>query len=308
MDDFKFSDISDSGNKNKKKGFDFKLIFIIIISIIVGLSVFFISNALFGKKATTTTKPSQEVSLDIDDSKVVTLYNYVTYGQLGSRNSKFISQKSVKLENFSNYEKFYYALMFATKDDFKDTGKTDDNTKLKIYSISNDIVKKYMKQYFGEKVTYSTDSSIQVTFSFAIDEKNTGTLNYDVERDGYLISFSSNKDTSINNSTILPYYTELDSASTTSDGDIQIVEKIVYITAIQQKDANGNPVDKYDLLVYKDYDKTMLIGKKVNVSSESLKDDPITPSDYSNSSNTITYKFKKNYNGEYYFYSSEIRD
>lgn len=307
MDEFRFSEVSEVNNGKKKKGFDFKLIFIIIISIVVGLSVFFVSNALFGKKTTTTTTPSQEVSLDIDDNKVVTLYNYVTYGQLGTRNNKYISQKSVKLENFSNYEKFYYAMMLADKDDFKDTGKTDHTTGLKVYSISNDIVKKYMKQYFGEKVTYSTDSSITTTFGFSIDDKNTGTLNYDVERDAFLISFDSSKDTSVTNSTILPYYTELDSATNSDDG-IEIVEKIIYVTAIQQKDVNGNPIDKYDCLIYKDYNKTMLIGKKLGVSSESVKDDPITPSDYSNSSNVITYKFKKNYNGEYYFYSSEIRD
>lgn len=307
MDDFKFSEVSEVNDSNKKRGSNFKLIFIIIISIAVGFSVFFISNTLFGKKTTTTTS-SQEVSLDIDDNRVVNLYNYVTYGQLGTRNNKYISQKSVKLENFSNYEKFYYALMLADKDDFKDTGKIDDVTKLKIYSISNDIIKKYMKQYFGEKVTYSTDSSITVTFNFSIDEKNTGMLNYDVQSDKFLISFSDNKDTSIKNNTILPYYTELDSAFTTSDGDIEIVEKIIYVNVVGQKDSNGNLIDKYDCLIYKDYEKTMLIGKKLGVSSESIVDEPITPSDYSNSSNVITYKFKKNYNGDYYFYSSEIRD
>lgn len=298
MDDFKFDEFEETGKTPKKKSkFDFKLIIVIVVSIIAGLSVYFVSNALFGKKETAvTTTPA--TTLDVEDEMVVSLYEMVTYGIRGVRSDKYIRERTVSIDDFSNYEKFYYALMYAEKDDFKDTSKTDNGKK--IYSISSDVIKKYMKSYFGDKITYSTESIIPMTFGFKIDGCNSGTLSYDVDKDGFLITFNSDKE-NVSSGEILPYYTKLDSASTKSDGSIELVEKIIYVNSSKEG-------EQYNISIYKDYDKTMLIESKTGITKAMLDSTPINVDDYYDSANTITYIFKKNSGGNYYFYSSEISD
>lgn len=309
MDEFRFSDnLEEQENSpKKKKGIDLKIVVVVVISLVAGLSVYFISNAIFGKK-TTTPPPTEDVSLKTDEEIVKILYDDVTYGVGGNRNLKYLKEKSVKLENFTNYEKFYYALKYVEKDDLKDTSKVDDVSKKKIYAISNDLMKKYMKKYFGEKITYSLNSRILVTFPFEVDGLNTGELKYDVDRAGFIITFNEKKDNFSDTSVIKPYYTKLSSASINKEGQIILTENVIYTSFYQYSDNSGNKIDKYDVSLYKDYNKTMLIEKKTGITKEMIDKDLFNLDNYKNNANTITYTFNKNYNGEYYFYSSEIRD
>ena len=137
------------------------LILIIILSLLVGFGVFFVSKSLFGPKK--DPKPAERQKLSLNESNVEILYSYVTYGTKNTRNDKFIKNKEVTLESFTNEEKFYYALQFADVDDFEFNGEMNENNQ-KIYIISNTKIKNYMTRFFGSKVTYSTDDTITYPF------------------------------------------------------------------------------------------------------------------------------------------------
>lgn len=303
MSEFKFGDdiVEPSvQNSRKKRGFDFKIIIVIVVSLVVGISVFALSNSLFGKKTKTVEQPVQEESLKVDSKEVKQLYGMVTYGMNGTRAMKYLKEKSVKLENFTNYEKFYYALSFAEKENFSKTDQLDPTTQLPIYALSNSMMKKYMKLYFGDQVKYSTDSSISYSFSFDMDQYNSGTLAYDVDRDGYVIVFHEKVASSTDQGVIQPYYTKLEEAVRNSDGEIILKEKVIYVTSTQNSDGT------YSCKIYRDYNKTMLIEEKTGITEAMLAENPIDVSQYKDNANTITYTFKENYNGDYYFYSSFI--
>lgn len=295
--DFKIGDeIEEEGTSVKNKNKNLPIIVVVVISIVIGLTVFLVSNLVFGeKKKDNPTAVSSEIG--IDDENVKILYDYVTYGVRNTRNDKFIKEQSVKLENFSNYEKFYYAMQFAQVEDFAATGQVNDQ-KQKIYNISSAKVKSYMQRFFGNEVTYSTSSVIKYPFSFRINNLNVGTMTYAIERDGFDTVFTDFEDNITTNNVVEPYYTELVGASRKSDGSIELTEKIIYTTVNQHDNI-------YDINIYKDYQKTMLLEQKTNLTAEQLQEKPISANDYGEKAATITYVFKLN-STNYYFYSSTI--
>lgn len=296
-------DYNDNTEQPKKKKRNNKqiirIIKVIIVAIIIGLAVYFISSLFFNKKQTVKNETEKQ-TLDIKSSEVKELYSYVTYGPNELRNDKFIKNKNVKLENFSNYDKFYYALQFATEKDF--IKNKDDNT----YSIDRDTLNLYMKKFFGSKITYEKESiSIPIIFNFKIDNNNKVVLSYDKAIDGYKGVFSSYIETTDNN-IIKPYYYELSSATKEEDNTITLKEKIIYLTKEEIKDPQGNSTNTYNYNIYKDYEHTILIEKFENVTKEALEEKPISVSDYKKKATTITYKFKYSQPDGYYFYSSKI--
>lgn len=296
--DFKIGDEIEEINENTpKKPKKISLVIIVVLSIIIGLTVFFVSNAFFGN---TNKKKNPEVinsKVSIDDDNVKILYKYVTYGIRGTRNDKFIKEQSVKLEDFSNYEKFYYALQFAQAEDFANTGQFNEQ-KQKIYNISSAKIKNYMQRFFGNKVTFSTSSTITYPFSFRINNQNVGTLTYAVERDGYDTVFTGLQENITTNNLVEPYYTELVNATKKSDGSLELTEKIIYTKTVPR---NG----VYDVYIYKDYQQTMLLETRTNLTAEALKEKPISVNDYKEKAATITYRFNLS-STNYYFYSSTI--
>ena len=306
MDDYKIMDSFDDYDPEKeglpKKT---KLIIIIVASLFFGLSAFLVSYIFLGDKNEEEV-PITTTTLNINDEEVVELYKMVTYGDRGVRNEKFIKEDRVSLDSFSNYEKFYYALQFAQVADFSNSGNTAANGK-KIYTISNDKVKQYMNRFFGKKITYSTEGVNTMTFDFMIENSNVGTMSYDIDRDSFATTFSGvNKDFSFNG-LVLPYYTELVSAVSKSDGTMELKEKIIYTSIVQNKDGYGRVMDSYNVNVYKDFAKTMLIESKTNLTSSTLKQYPISLANYDDSASTITYTFKKQSSG-YYFENSVINN
>lgn len=299
MDDFKIGeDIEETPGESKirKSNSIIPIIIVIVVAIIIGLTVFLVSNAILNpsKKETeqaTTTK------LDLKDENVEILYNYVTYGTNNTRYEKFIKEQNVTIDSFSNYDKFYYALMFVETSDIVDNNKTDEAGN-KIFSIPESKIKTYMKRFFGPNINYSTDTEITYAFSFSSGGKNIATLTYNPTTQCFDIIF---KDTSKNKETTLvePYYAKLTDAYQSSDGTLTLKEKIIYT------DAKVNTDGTYNITIYKDYNHTEQIDIKQNYSQELLKSNPITIEDYSNKASTITYTFKT-YNNTYYFESSTI--
>lgn len=285
-------------NKKKKKN-NFSMIIVIIIAILFGLFVFFISNLLFGPKEakTKSNDEKQKTEISIKDNQIISLYNYVTYGVNDERYNLFIKNKKVTQESISNLDKFLYASQFITKDDFKDETTKEDKTK--VYSLSTVRLKEAMENFFGSKVEYVSTSEVPITFNFEIEQKNTGTLAYDNKLGSYTISFI-NKVNKNNNNFLKPYYTKLKSAFKDSSEDINIIENIIYVS--YQKNENST----YNYKVYSDYEHTIVIDAKENVSEKELQENKINIDDYQNTASTITYKFKEDTSGNYYFYSSKI--
>ena len=134
--DFKISDDIEEVTPKKKKNMSngMKMVIVIIVSLVAGVSVFLISNYFFGEK---TEAPITSEVVSLTDSNVQEAYSYVTYGTLGQRFKKFVSEANVSQNSFTNQEKFAYAFMLSSKEDFIPTGNKDENG-LNIYSISND--------------------------------------------------------------------------------------------------------------------------------------------------------------------------
>lgn len=297
--DFKIGDSLEENGSEKQNNRKIPLIIVIVLSIVIGLSVFFISNLIFGDKKKDNT-PNVSTNIDLEDENVKILYDYVTYGVRNKRYEKFIKEQSVKLEDFNNYEKFYYALQFAQAEDFASTGKVNENNQ-KIYNISTSKIRTYMQRFFGPEVTYSTNSKITYPFSFRINNLNVGTLTYAVESEGFSTVFTSFEDNIVSNNIIEPFYTELSKATKKSDGSIELIEKVLYTELVNK---GGNV---YDVNIYKDYQHTMLLETKTNLTEEQLKENPIKFEDYGEKVTTINYLFKLS-STNYYFYSSTINN
>lgn len=295
--DFKIGDeIEDVSNNPKKKNSKLPIIIVVIISLVCGLSVFLISNAFFGKKEPKQ-PPVVDTQLSLNDDNVQILYAYVTYGTRNKRNDKFLKEQNVTINSFSNQEKFYYALQFAEPEDFTNTGKVDKDNH-KIYNISSAKIKNYMQRFFGGQVSYSNNSVITYPFSFQINGQNVGTLTYSIDRDGFDTIFNGLEEDITEEKTVEPYYTELVSATKKADGTYELQEKVIYTeTTIAD--------NMYKIEIYKDYEHTMLLETRQNITEEQVKEDPVTIEKYKDRAATITYHFKLNGN-VLYFDSSEI--
>ena len=286
--DFKIGDeIEDveNGGVKKNKNDKLPLIIIIAVALVSGLVVFFITNALFGKKEPPKEEAPKAQVLSLTEDNVQILYNYVTYGVKNTRGDKFLKEKNVTLDSFTNEEKFYYALQFADVEDFEATGKLNENNK-KTYLISNSKIRSYMQRFFGTTVTYTTDDVIKYPFSFRINGQNVGIMTYSEVDEGFITVFDGYEQDEESTGLIEPYYTSLVKAVKELDGSYTLVEKVIY-TKVEKQDDNT-----YNISIYKDYENTQLLETKTNVSEDDLKDEVISIEKYKDNASTITYRFK----------------
>ena len=301
MSDFKFSDepLSYGGRKNKGNGVDKKFIIIIVASLLIGIIVFIIAFALFGpkKQVKPAEPPVTTTTLSIDSEIAKGLYAYI-YNSHTKEDDKYIKEKYVTLDSFTNYEKFYYALYFASSNDLVEVPEEENEEKKNLYTIDYATVKGYIASYFGPDVTFSNNSNILYTFPFAKNGYNTGTFYYDTARDIFMVELNQNKE---NTESIVPSFLRgLSTASQSSDGEITLTENIVYLSS-EKKD------DKYHIQFYQDYDKTVLL-EEIDKTEKELEEEPLDLETYSSVANSITYTFKQDTAGNIYFYSSKIKD
>ena len=295
MDEFKIGDNVEEQNSEVvlnrlKKKRKIAIIIVVIVSILIGLTTFIVSNLIFNRK-----QPSEVIddSVDLKNENVQILYQYVTYGTKGLRNDKFAKEDKVVLDNFSNEEKFYYALQFAQVDDFEFTGEINAE-KNKVYLITDRKIKKYMQLFFGPNVKYKNDLTISYPFSFRINGMNVGNMKYSENRGGFETTFTTfqadiKKEDITNN-----IEGELVKAYSDAKNKLYLEEKVVYITQTK------NPDNTYKIDIYKDNNKTILVDTK----TVSNLEEKIDLSKYNN---TTTIKYSFGLNGSvYYFESSEI--
>lgn len=295
MNDFKIGDnieeqtpeqLTNKRNKSRK----FAIIIVVIISLLIGITTFLISNAIFNKK-----EPEKEIdySVDIKDENVQILYKYVTYGTRGIRNDKYTKEKEVTIDSFNNDEKFFYALQFAQPGDFEYTGEVNSEKK-KIYLITDKTIKKYMQLYFGPNIKYKNDEVLSYPFSFKINGMNVGDMKYSDSKGGFETTFTSFQDELKKEEIKNDVIGKLESAKTDKNNKLILTEKVVYLSI------NKNEDNTYKVELYKDYNKEIRLDQKTVTNL----DDKI---DISNLENTSTIEYTFALNGTtYYFESSRI--
>lgn len=335
MKDFRFDDSLSDFDEEENVGYNqspgekkkiIKFIIIAVVSLVCGLSVYFVTDALLNGNSTPVTPTAQDKELELNDEMVLYLYDNITYSVNGLRNDKFFKADKVVVEDFTTQEKFYYALRYAVASDFIDmtvsndsleyedtddeaadqTERKEEPKELTTYSISNSSISEYMYNFFGEDVVYSTDSPVNISVNFSKDGFNSGMLTYDATSDSFLVQFDSTSpsgtDTPLN-----PYLYKIDSAVLEGDtGNIIIKEKVVFTEVVQQTDEAGALIDAYDYKVYYDYSKKNLIEEKSGVTKSELT--AIGIENYKDSAMVIAYTFFKDDNDEYHFLSSEISE
>lgn len=295
-------DIVEDENKEsnlKKDNSKMSLVLIIVVALIIGLGVFLILNGIFNpkiKKTTNTTTPTSETrSLTEDNVKI--LYQYVTYGTSDLRYDKFVKNSKVTIDDFTEEEKYYYALQFAQVEDFEFTDKLDEN-KNKIYSISNRKIKKYMERFFGDNVKYSTDVELKYPFSFSINDKNVGIMKYNKATASFDTIFEEEKVDEIEETLIDPYLGKLVEAYKDADGGYRLIEKVIFVKVEKQEDG------KYDVTISKDFEHDNVIESMTDQTESDIS--KIKVDKYKDKAATITYTFKMNSRNQLYFYSSTI--
>ena len=291
-EDFKFNESNTEESTNTTE-VNKKLTLIIIIGVAVffGLTVFIILSVIMNNKNKVNNKP---VEIEVTNKEVKRLYNMVTFTELGTRNTKFMKESEVTHDSFNNYEKYNYALSLAKASDFVATGETKDN--LHEYSLDKNKMNEYIKTFFGNGITYSTNSIIEHTYNFKKDNNNTGSLKYYPDENKYKIYFTSNREEVPDTMENKRYYTKLYKAVELND-ELTLYEKIVYTKC------SKNSTNTYNCLVFRDYDRTIQVDEVKGLDEDSeIKFDEIKES------NEIEYKFKKDIEGKYYFLSSKTNN
>ena len=318
--DFKIGDdIDENGAVEHKVLSDrTKIIIIIVVAFIAGLSVFLITNALFGKKEIKPEKPTiTKTSLTISDQDVVDSYKMLTYGAGGVRDKKYISGIDIDSNSFGNAEKYYFALQYAAKVDFTETDRTDAKG-FKIYTLPESYMDIYMQRYFGPDVSYTKDGEISNTFKFRIDGKDTGIIKYNSSNAEYEVSLSELRQAPEKKLVDDVYY-YLDDAYSYSDGRLVLEEKVLFTKTVENQ--NGT----IDIYLYSDFERQNSIGtingvkKDEEASSVTTTDDTVMSADkyanlpklfsiddYRDKCGTIIYNLKIGERG-YYFVNSEIK-
>lgn len=284
-----------------KKSLIAPIIIVILLSLAVGLIIFYISNPFFNEPQ----EGPYVQELQLTDNNVRILYKYVTSSVDGNRNDVFVMNDSITKENMPNEDKLYYALQFASPEDFVSTGKRDKENN-QIFNISDKKIDEYMKRFFGNNITYSKVKKMDYTLSFNEEVKYVASLTYSYENKGYdtiLIKYSdeendNDKKDEKEEIKVKPFYTKLVKANLFEDQTIELQEKVIYTKVSKEKDL-------YTIKVYGDLHYHNLIDTRNNLTESQMQNSIFNLNEYMNEASTVTYTFKTE-NDKYYFYSSNV--
>lgn len=277
----------------RKKDLVAPIIIVVLLSLAMGLIVFYISNPFFNKEETSTYK-----ELELTNNNVRILYDYVSYSIDGERNDIFVTNEMITKDNIPNKDKLYYALQFANPEDYKSTGKRDkDNNQ--IFNISDEKIDTYMKRFFGSQITYKKEKEYEYTMDLSEEVKYIASLTYSSENKGYDTTLTKVvQEDEEDKVFVKPFYTKLVKAILHDDQTIELQEKIIYTKVIK--------TDKlYSIKVYKDYNLQQEVETRNNLTESQMKNSVFNLNEYMDNASTVTYKFKTE-DGKYYFYSSEV--
>ena len=276
-----------------KKSLVAPIIIVILLAVAIGLIIFYITNPLFNEPQ----EGPYVQELQLTDNNVRILYNYVSYSADGNRNDVFVMNSSVTKENMPSKDKLYYALQFASPEDFVSTGKRDDDNN-QIFNISDNKVDSYMKRFFGNSVTYSKVKKMDYTLNFSEDHKYIGTLTYSYDNKGYDTILNKIDEEDDEEEYVKPFYGKLVKASLFEDQTMELQEKVIYTKVLEDDDL-------YTIKVYGDLHYHNLIETRNNLTKSQLKNSVFNMNEYMNEASTVTYTFKTE-NDKYYFYGSNL--
>lgn len=270
------------------------IVTVVILTVVFGLSAFFISGLIFNKKEPTA--PPQE-QLSFEDETVQILYNVITHGNMMQRDDIFVKNNYVTMDTFTDEEKLYYSLQYADSDDLQVSSTLNDSEN-KIYLLSDSSIKKYMRYFFGDSVKYSNVESMTYTFDFTVNDKNVAELKYN-NRNGYDIEFKEYKNPNMMEPVQEMAITQPVSAKKEQDGSIIIEEKVLYVRITPLE----NNTFKYE--IFKDYEKEIPLEVKNNLTEEEVRNYQV---DFDSLSNVITIQYVFGVNStSYYFKSSTMK-
>ena len=276
-----------------KKSLIAPIIIVVLLALAIGLIIFYITNPLFNEPQ----EGPFVQELQLSDNNVRILYNYVSYSVDGSRNDVFVMNSSVTKENMPSKDKLYYALQFASPEDFVSTGKRDDDNN-QIFNNSDNKVDAYMKRFFGNNVTYSKVKKMDYTLNFSDEHKYVGTLTYSYDNKGYDTILNKIDEEDDEKVYVQPFYGKLVKASLFEDQTMELQEKVIYTKVLEDDDL-------YTIKVYGDLHYHNLIETRNNLTESQLKNSVFNMNEYVNEASTVTYTFKTE-DEKYYFYSSNL--
>lgn len=274
-----------------KKSLIAPIIIVVLLSLAIGLIIFYITNPIFNEEP----EGPFVQELQLTDNNVRILYKYVSYSVDGTRNDVFVMNNSVTKENMPSKDKLYYALQFASPEDFVSTGKRDDDNN-QIFNISDKKIDEYMERFFGNSITYSKVKKMDYTLNFSDDHKYVGTLTYSNENKGYDTVLHKVEEDEEEKEYVKPFYGKLVKAQLFEDQTLELQEKVIY-TKVKEKN------DLYTIEVYGDVHYHKLIETRSNLTESQVKKSVYNMNEYLNEASTVTYTFKPE-DGKYYFYSS----
>lgn len=282
-------EIKEEEHKKKKRNrTPIRIVIVIIISLSLGFATYYISDLILNGKKEERPKEETRVTLSVDNEDVLAIYEKITYGRTSSHLNKYLESTSLTPEDFTNTEKFYYALSALEEEDLIDKGNGT-------YSISDEKMDELMKSYFGTEVTYNKGGTIPVVLQKTVKNGNTLSLTYDETNEEYLTTITETKEDALKEVPI--FMASLDSAEQKGDV-ITLTEKVIYIDSTIE----NNQITYH---VYKDFTKQEELDSAENVDLNIYNQDSITVKDYLRDARTITYRFKKE-NDNYVFVRSKI--
>ncbi len=295
--DFKIGDdFDENGNvKEHKVNKKIAIAMVAIIAIVIGLVVFFVSNAIFGDSGDDETPVDTQVELS--DENVQILYKYVAYKDNGYGNDKFLKETATHNNEFTDEEKMYYILQFLQPSDLQFEGNVNDK-KQKVYVLSISKLKSYLPRFFGNDPGFTPPAKMTYKFGFKINDLSVAEFTFSEDEQIYNVVF--NKEESKKEELVKPFYTKLTSALKKADGTLILTEKVIYATSEKADDT-------YNVKIFKDYGHTTTIMENRGLTEEQVKTNPISIDNYLEKAATVTYTFGVNkINRNYYFDSSTI--
>ena len=334
-------DDSFSGGNKSNNGMNpvIKWVIILTVALVVGVTVYFVTDALINGGNKNQVNVDEDTPMTLNDEMITYLYGNVSYNVKGTRNTIFFEKDSVEANDFSNNDKLFFAFRYITSQDFtaiyeevevekteteknpqddhlssstesssSDTGKekeTETVSRVKEYSISNELIAAAVEDFFGEGVTYNTDSQMKIGVNFTVNGFNAGMLRYDNASDSFLIKFDSKYNEAVENSAVKPYYGQIVSAIRKAGTQhIVIKEKVIFTKSSKRAGATADAEAVYDYSVCADYACNEVLDSKTGVKESDYYNNPIELADYEAQATTITYTFFKDSVNEYHFLSS----
>lgn len=293
--------------KDSTKGLT--IIVIILIFVVLILGSFIVYKEFIAKDtdkgtnppalATPTPDVNKEEVLDINDATVQKLYGYFLYPNGTERGkhlgSSFFS-KNMNVSTLSDEAKMVYAFnLLPTSAIVNQPLQANDFYR---FTISEAAMDGAMKQFFGPNVTYNKNKSYAWFARYSFQPASIIVLEYKASSGQFEGRYSGSGD---DLSPLL--YGKLIGASKKGD-TITLKEKYL----IHDHGFNSDS-DVWNQTIYKNDstgNKVVIANKTVNVRNEEASLTQAEIDTYLNQGGTVTYTFKKDSTGNYYYESSTL--